>query len=380
MSDAPDTDQKTQAPTAKRKSDAAKKGDILQSRELGTALVMIGGAAWFALAGPWMVDALAIMLKTGLSIAPNDAHDFDPATAAAQQIRGVLWPLATLFGTTMAAAIAAPALLGSLGFRSGAFAFKPEKLNPLSGLKRIFGINGVIELGKSLTKAILLGGIGYYLLFHDLRAVLALSGGDVYPAMGYIGSHMISAILLLSAGLFVIAAIDVPIQYLRHNSRLKMTLQELKEEMRQSDGAPELKQAQRARAQEIFSGSARKAVSDATVILTNPTHFAVAIRYRPGIDAAPVVAARGRGEVALAIRTLAKAQGVPALEYPQLTRAIYFTTRAGHSISEDLYIAVATILAFVFNLDRAVADGITPPSVIVPRAKHYDEHGKRKTN
>lgn len=128
----------------------------------------------------------------------------------------------------------------------------------------------------------------------------------------------------------------------------------------------------------MLAGSARKAVEEATVILTNPTHFAVALRYRPGIDAAPVVAARGRGDVALAIRALAKEQGVPTLEYPQLTRALYFTTRAGHVIAEDLYIAVATILAFVFNIERAMAEGVTPPNVEVPEARHYDEHGKRR--
>jgi flagellar biosynthesis protein FlhB len=167
------------------------------------------------------------------------------------------------------------------------------------------------------------------------------------------------------------------VQIVRRNARLRMSKQQVKEEARQNDGAPELKQMQRQRAHEISSGSARKAVSEATVILTNPTHFAVALRYRPGMDAAPVVAARGRGEVALAIRALAKEQGVPTLEYPQLTRALYFTSRAGHTISEDLYIAVATILAFVFNLERAVAEGVEQPSVLVPQGKCYDEHGKR---
>ena len=113
------------------------------------------------------------------------------------------------------------------------------------------------------------------------------------------------------------------------------------------------------------------------MILTNPTHFAIALRYRPGIDAAPVVAARGRGEVALAIRALAKDKGVPMLEYQQLTRAIYFTSRAGHGIAEDLYIAVATILAFVFNIERAMAEGVSQPRIDVPDAKRFDEHGKR---
>jgi flagellar biosynthetic protein FlhB len=136
-----------------------------------------------------------------------------------------------------------------------------------------------------------------------------------------------------------------------------------------------MKATRRARQQQMLTGSARKAVTEATVILTNPTHFAVALRYRPGIDFAPVVAARGRDEVALSIKALAKAQGVPCLEYPQLTRAIYFTSRAGRTISEDLYVAVAAILAFVFQLERALADGVPQPSVDVPEGKRFDENG-----
>ena len=183
--------------------------------------------------------------------------------------------------------------------------------------------------------------------------------------------------LALAGGLVIIALIDVPVQWFQRNKRLMMSKQEVKDEMRQSDGAPELKQAQRQRAHEILSGSARKAVSEATVVLTNPTHFSVALRYRPGTDAAPVVVARGRGDVALSIRELARAANVPMLEYPQLTRAIYFTARAGRVIPEELFVAVATVLAFVFQLERAVADGVAPPTVDVPPSHRFDPEGRR---
>ncbi|HMQ19659.1 MAG TPA: EscU/YscU/HrcU family type III secretion system export apparatus switch protein, partial [Sphingopyxis sp.] len=176
----------------------------------------------------------------------------------------------------------------------------------------------------------------------------------------------------------VIALIDVPTQWYQRNRRLMMSKQEIKEEMRQSDGAPEMKQARRQRAYEILSGSARKAVTEATVILTNPTHFSVALRYRPGIDAAPVVVARGRGEVALAIRELARDADVPMLEYPQLCRAIYFTSRAGRTIPEELFVAVATVLAFVFRLERAVAEGLSQPAVEVPVSHRFDPDGRKQ--
>jgi flagellar biosynthesis protein FlhB len=376
MAEAPDRDQQTEAATPKRRADATREGDILQSKELGTAMMMLAGAAYFAFAGPWLVDAMLTQLRSGLSLNSADFQNFDPGQAVLRQVGMIATPMLSLFGVTILAAIAAPAVLGSLGFRGGAMGFKANRLNPVAGLKRMFGLQGVIELVKSLAKATLLGTLGYHLLKQAMPMMMGMSAVDIRPAISGIGNGISNALLILSGGLVLIAGIDVPVQIVRRNARLRMSKQQVKEEARQNDGAPELKQMQRQRAHEISSGSARKAVSEATVILTNPTHFAVALRYRPGIDAAPVVAARGRGEVALAIRALAKEQGVPTLEYPQLTRALYFTSRAGHTISEDLYIAVATILAFVFNLERAVAEGVEQPSILVPQGKCYDEHGK----
>jgi flagellar biosynthetic protein FlhB len=157
-----------------------------------------------------------------------------------------------------------------------------------------------------------------------------------------------------------------------------MTKQEVKDEHKQTEGSPEMRAAQRRRQAEVLRGSARTAVTEATVVLTNPTHFAVALRYRPGYDAAPIVVARGRGATAEAIRDLARESEVPVLSYPQLARAIYFTARAGQVIREDLYIAVATILAFVFNLDRAMAEGVSQPSVEVPPEARFNEEGRRE--
>jgi flagellar biosynthesis protein FlhB len=375
MSDAPESDQKTETPTPKRLADAARDGDILQSKELGTALVMLAGAAWFAVAGPWFFGASRELVRAGLTIDRTSFEHFDPAMNAVSLTDGMTGPLASLFAVTIIAAIAGPALLGSIGFRTKAMAPKPSRLNPGAGLKRMFGMHGLIELGKSMAKAGALGVAGYWLIASSLPLMMGLSAGDIEPALSAIGSTTASGLIVLSLCLLLIAGIDVPIQWIRRNMRLKMSKQEIREEAKQSDGSPEVKQAQRRRQREVLQGSARAAVSGATVILTNPTHFAIALRYRPGIDAAPMVVARGRGETALAIRALAKDEGIPTLDYPQLTRALYFTTRAGHVIAEDLYIAVATILAFVFNLERALADGVTQPFVDVPEARQFDEHG-----
>lgn len=377
MAETADRDQKTESPTPKRRADAANKGDVLQSRELGTAVVMLAGAGWLMLVGPWFIQACRSTLRTGLSFDKSDLVMFDPASAAARLIGASLLPVAVLFGVTILASIAGPAMLGSLGFRSGAIAFKGDRLDPIAGFGKIFSMNGFVELGKALAKALVLGLLGYWLVSRDMQHIMGLGAQDMVPAASAVGEMIVRAIFWLALGLALIAGIDVPVQIIRRNGRLKMTRQEVKEEMRQTEGAPELKQAIRQRQQSLLTGSARKAVTEAHVILTNPTHFAVALRYDPLKDFAPMVVARGRGETALAIRALAAENSVPTLEYPQLARAIYFTTRSGQTIAEDLYLAVATILAFVFNIERALADGIAPPVIEVPRDKRFDEHGAR---
>jgi flagellar biosynthesis protein FlhB len=376
VADGPDKDQQTEAPTAKRKADAMRDGDVLQSRELATALMMLAGALWLYFSGSWIFSASQRLLVSGLSLDLRDPDSFDPLQELTVMAAEIALPVASLFGMTLFAAIAGPAVLGSAGIRGKALAFKGSRINPLSGMKRIFGIQGLIELAKAIAKVAALGVAGYWTVASQLPDIIGLASGDPASAVSRIGSSISLTVIILAAALLLIAGIDVPIAWLQRNARLKMSKQQMKEEIRQSDGAPELKQAQRARQQEMLMGSARKGMVDANVVLTNPTHFAVALRYRPGLDAAPIVVARGRGEVALAIRQLAKESHIPALEYPQLTRAIYFTTRAGRAVSEDLYIAVAAILAFVFQLDKMVTAELRQPNVDVPQAKRFDAEGK----
>lgn len=379
MASKPDKDQKTEQPTPKKLTDSAREGDVLMSRELATALMMLAAAGWIVAAGGWFVQSAGDLLRRGLTLTAADVADFAPAEALMRNGVEILLPLASLFALALGAAVAGPALLGSFGWRGKALAFKGNRMNPMTGLKRMFGMQGAAELGKALAKVLLLGTIGYWLVGRSLPAIMTMASTDLLAAIGLAGQAIGHAMLVLAGGLVVIALIDVPVQWFQRNQRLMMSKQEVKEEMRQSDGAPELKQAQRQRAHEMLSGSARKAVSDATVVLTNPTHFSIALRYRPGVDAAPVVVARGRGDVALAIRELARGANVPLLEYPQLTRAIYFTARAGRVIPDELFVAVATVLAFVFQLERMVAEGAAPPVVDVPASHHFDPDGRRQT-
>jgi flagellar biosynthetic protein FlhB len=379
MAEGPEDDEKTEAPTPKRRREAVEKGDVLQSRELGTALVMIVGAGWIAVAGPWMIAALERMLSNALSFDSSAIENFDPFSAVLSTVLTIAVPIALLFLLTLAAAIGAPAMLGSLGFRWSAISFNPGKLNPAAGLKRIFGLQGLIELGKALLKIVALGAVGYWLMMDQIRAIVTLGQQDLRTALNHLGSTFTFAVLVMTLALAIVAGADVPAQMFQRSKRLRMSKQEIKDESKQTEGSPELRAAIRQKQMQAAKRSARKAVTEATVVLTNPTHFAVALRYKPGYDAAPVVLARGRGATALAIRELAGDHAVPVLQYPQLTRAIYYTSQAGQMIRDDLFIAVAAILAFVFNLDRAMAEGIAQPDIEVPESARFDEDGRAVT-
>jgi len=333
-------------------------------------------AAWIVLAGPWMVGACGKMLEQGLTFGAGDINDFNPSRAILSLLAVVAVPLMLLFVCSAAAAIGAPALTGSLGFRAGAMSFKPNKLNPLNGIQRIFGPQGLVEFGKAFLKVLLLGSIAFVALRSRWAEIMGLGRQDVVAALGEVGHIFRFTVLVMAVALGALAGIDLPIQIIRRNARLRMTKQEIKDEHKENEGSPEMKGHIKGKQRQLLNASARKAVKEATVILTNPTHFAVALRYRPGFDAAPIVLAKGADETAAAIRELASDVAVPILSYPQLTRAIYFTSRPGEIIREDLYIAVATILAFVFNLDRAMAEGVSQPVVDVPPEARFDENGK----
>lgn len=370
--------EKTEKPTAKKLQDAAKKGDILQSRELATALVVMAGIGCLAVIGPSLIDALRDMLVEALRFRRDDIVDFSPAKRGLALLAGIALPVAGVMLATFIAAIAAPALLGSLGFRPGAFAPKPEKLNPMSGLKRIFGMQGLIELLKSIAKVCLLGSIGVWLIWDRLTEITGLGKAGIAPAITDVGNIFIFTCLAMAGGLFLIAGIDVPAQIMQRAKRLGMSKQEVKDEHKESEGSPEMKGQIRRRQFEVLSGSTRQAVAEASVIITNPTHFAVALRYKPGQDAAPVVVAKGCDAIAAAIRELADTNGVTVLQYPELARAIYFTSRAGHIVNEGLYMAVATVLAFVFRVENRMAGEMDRPFITVPEDLRFDAEGKKQ--
>ena len=372
---AEDAGERTEAPTAKRKKEAVKQGDTLKSRDLATALVVLAGVAWVVAFGPQLMRACQAVMTASFTFGRADVEDFSPF----RPLMEAGWKLApsiiTLFVIGILAALAGQATLGSFGFNPRLLAPKASRINPASGLKRILGPSGWIELGKSLLKVVLLGCIGAWALWRSTRSTIGLVSSDLGTAVNQLGGTFTGILMVMALGLVAIAGFDVPIQIWRLLGKLRMSHQEIRDEHKESEGNPENKGRIRNQQRALLNRSVKKAVGEADVILTNPTHFAVALRYDRGRDQVPVVVAKGRGATALAIRELAAEARVPTLEYPMLARAVYYTSREGQEVRDDLYVAIATVLAFVFNLNAAAGGTTMPPPVAVPATARFDENG-----
>ena len=350
--------ERTEEATPKRREDARKKGQIARSRELNTMSMMLLGAIGMLSMGPFMVARMKDVFHTGLS-QHRDAL-FDPWTmidvfsAAIMQGVALVLPFMLLM---LATALIAPMALGGWSFSVQAMGPKLEKLNPLKGLKRIFALRGLVELLKALAKFLLIGGVGAMLLMHNMPRFNGLGGENVNQALAHAGTILGWSFLLLSLSLVVIAAIDVPFQIWDHTKNLKMTRQEVKDEYKTTEGKPEVKAQIRRMQQELAQGRMMGEVPKADVIITNPTHFAVALKYDANKMRAPLVVAKGADLIASQIRTVATAHRIPIFEAPPLARAIYYSTDIGREVPAGLYLAVAQVLAYVYQLRTARRKG-----------------------
>ena len=365
--------EKTEAPTPKRKQKAADDGNVLRSKDLGTAIVVMAGVAWLVFFGPQLMAACKAVMQASFTFGRSDVEDFSPWRPLLEA-GGKLMPSLIVLGViSVVATVIASAGLGSFTFNGKLMAPKASRINPGAGLKRIIGAQGWIELGKSLMKVVLLGAIGAYMLWKSTAMTMGLASSDIGTAVGTLGGTFTGILIAMAFGLVLIAGLDVPIQIIQLLGKLRMSKQEIKDEHKETEGSPEAKGQQRQKMRAMASRQIRKAVGEAHVVLTNPTHFAVALRYDRGQDQVPVVVAKGRGATALAIRELAAETATPVLEYPMLARAVYYTSREGQEVRDDLYLAIATVLAFVFGLNAEA--GGTQPVIDVPNDARFDENG-----
>ena len=366
--------EKTFAPTEKRLKDAASKGDVLRSKDLGTAAVMLVGAGWLAFGGPWLLGDMSSLLRESFNFDHGELTDFRPGRMLMQGLAASLPPILALAVPVILVTLASQLAFGRGRFVMKNLEFKHTRINPASGLKRMFGPNGLIEMGKGLLKITLLGGIAGLWWYYSWDSLLGLGRGNLSAQLSTAWRSVISLFVALCGGLIVIAAVDLPIQWVRRNKKLKMSHQEMKDEHKESEGSPEAKAQRRQRQRDIAAGSVSGAMREAQFVITNPTHFAVAMTYDPEKASAPIVLAKGRGEKALAMKELAREFGLPTLEYPQLARSVYFTSRERQMICEDLYGAIASVLAYVLSLKRGELPPL--PAIEVPVALRFDADGR----
>lgn len=370
--------EKTFAPTQKRREEAAKNGDVLRSRELATLAATGTGVLGLYALGDWLAEGMAGVARAGFRFDRAALDGFAPGAIMADAALAAMPPVMVLGAIVALVTTASQLLLGQDGrWIAGNAGFKARRINPLSGLKRIFGTQGLIELGKGLAKLALLGGIAWVWAKGRMPELLALGAMplEAQVARGLDAITSLTAALLI--GFVVIAAIDYPLQRFQRDKRLMMSLQEVRDENKQSEGSPEMKGARRQRQRDLARGGVAKAMKEAQFVIVNPLHFAVALTYDPARAPAPLLLCKGRGETALAMREIAAEEGLPVLEYPTLARAVYFTTRPNQMVREELYVALASLVAFVMALKR----GQRPrrPVIEVPTALRFDGDGRAET-
>lgn len=368
--------EKTFAPTQKRKDDATKKGDVLRSKELGTAVGVFAGALWLRFAGPWLMSSLESVARAGLLFRRDAIEHFDASRILTDALVIVIVPIVTLGVVVTITTVLSQLLLGDGRFVPSNMAMKGSRLNPVKGLGRIFGPNGMIELGKSLLKIVLLGGMAWWWGASHFNDVIGLGRGELTGQLSAAWELVTGLMMVLAVGLALIAAVDFPIQWVRRTNRLKMSHQDMRDENKSQEGSPEKRAAIRNKQRQLAMGGVSKAMNDAQFVLTNPTHFSVAMAYDPALADAPILLAKGRGDKALAIRELAGERGLPTLEYPALARSVYFTTRENQVIRAELYAAIASILAFVMSLKRG--DPMPRPKIVLPPGMSFDVDGIAK--
>ncbi|MGZ8185369.1 MAG: flagellar biosynthesis protein FlhB [Methylobacter sp.] len=353
--------EKTEEPTSKRLEDAQKKGQIARSRELNTFVMLMTSAMLLLMLGERMGNGLIEMMRTQFQVSREII--FDPASTVIHfkqvMIDGVM-VIAPFIAVMVIAAITAPLALGGWAFSWEAMAPKLEKLDPIKGISRLFALHGLIELVKALLKFLLIFFVAVMLFKYFFNELLGL--GDEPLEQSIIHGLKVIGIcfLLLSASLILVVMFDVPYQLWDHSKKLKMTLQEIKDEMKESEGSPDVKGRMRRMQMEMAQNRMMAEVPKADVIITNPSHYAVALRYDQSANGAPRLVAKGVDLMAAQIRNVAIGANVPLVASPPLARALYYSTDLNKEIPQGLYLAVAQVLAYVYQLKTA-------------RQNHWDE-------
>lgn len=375
--------EKSEAPTARRLDNARQEGNVARSAELPAAAVMISATAMILFMGGWWVSQLARQMTAGLSLDRKtlETPSLLPAMFFHAVADGLLMVLPLMLLTAVVA-IAASGVTGGYHFSVKSLALNWGKLDPVSGLKRMFGTHGLMELLKAVAKFAVVSVVLWALVNKHMAELLALGNMGMETALAATGRLITESAMWLTLSLAFIALIDAPYQKWYYIKNLRMTKQEVKDEMKDMEGRPEVKQQIRRRQREMANSRMMTKVKDADVIITNPEHFAVALSYDPTSDGAPILLAKGADHIAARIREEARTHGVELFSSPQLARALYFTTEVDQPIPEALYHAVAPVIAYIFGLAN-VRPGMEPaakPVPKVPESMRFDANGRLQTD
>lgn len=353
--------ERTEEPTPKRLKESRDEGQIPRSKEFNTTLSLLLSAGGLMVFGSMIGDGMSKVMSDTFRIEREKL--FNPNFLVEtfwERILDALLTIAPFLMLTLLAAFAGPILMGGWAFTTKALKPKFSKLNPLSGLKRMFGMNAAMELIKAVLKFLLLGSIAWFTFRMMMPDYLKLGISGMEKGVEQGADMILWQFLIVASGLIIVSGIDVPYQLFSHKKKLKMTRQQVKEESKETDGNPELKGKRRQMQYQLAQGRMMQDIPEANVILTNPTHFSVALKYDEETGGAPVVIAKGTDLIAFRIREIGEAHGITIFEAPPLTRAIYYTTDIGREIPSDLYLAVARVLAYIYQINNAKAGQPSP--------------------
>ncbi|HET7313510.1 flagellar biosynthesis protein FlhB [Salinisphaera sp.] len=355
-------EEKTEDPTPQRLEKAREEGQVARSRELTTFLLLATAIASLWLTSGWFVDAVLTVGRTGFGFDPGVAHDSSRMMShIVGQVFTVAGGIAPLFVVLLAMALVAPNLLGGLLISSKSLKLDVNRLNAIKGLGRVFSANAAAELVKAIAKSVLIGSVAAGFIYAHIGELLGLAGEGIHQAVAHALRLVFFCCALMVLVFVVVVAIDVPFQIWSHHKKLRMSRKEIKDEHKENEGDPQIKARIREQQQRMARSRMMAAVPEADVVVTNPSHYAVALAYEGERMAAPRVVAKGAGEVAARIRELAAEHRVPRLAAPPLARALYRHADLNAEIPAALYTAVAEVLAWVYQLDRARRDGAAAP-------------------
>ncbi len=368
--------ERTEQATPKKQQEAREKGQVVRSRELSTMMVLLASAGAFFWFGAGLVETLVDVFGTAFT--PDRAALFETnssvAALKAAVMEGLMGALPFLI-VALAVALIAPALLGGWTFSPAALVIKTQRLDPLRGLSRVFGWMGAVEAVKALGKFVVVAVTAYFVVASLFDELLNLSYEPVKQGIAHVGQMVAWAFLVVSVAMIVIVFVDIPFQIWNYNRQMRMTRHEVKQEHKDTDGKPEVKSRIRQMQMEMAQRRMMAEVPKADVIVTNPTHFAVALRYDQTRMKAPVLVAKGRGLIAQEIIRIGRECKVPVMSAPPLARAVYFSTELDQEIPEGLYKAVAQVLAYVYQLKRRRRNWESPVVMDdLPIPEEYQRH------